>query len=260
MTKIGDGPAPVIRIVGARPNYIKMAPILRACAKCNPPIPTLLVHTGQHYDTAMNDRLFSDLDLPRPDVDLGVGSGSHAVQTAEVVKRFEPVIDSYGAQAVLVVGDVNSTMACALVATKRHVPVIHVEAGLRSNDRLMPEEINRVLTDQISDVLYTTERSAHENLAREGVDNERAVFVGNVMIDRLFANRSKAVRPEALLADAGICGTNRERLRCRYDASPVQCGQSHRAAAADQHLASCFSAIAARVCAPSTDSKEYRNP
>ena len=183
---------------------MKMAPILRACVKCNPPIPTLLVHTGQHYDTAMNDRLFSDLDLPRPDVNLGVGSGSHAVQTAEVMKRFEPVIDSYGAQAVLVVGDVNSTLACALVATKRHVPVIHVEAGLQSKDRLMPEEINRVLTDQISDVLYTTERSAHENLAREGVDHERAVFVGNVMIDSLFANRSKAVRPEALLADAGI--------------------------------------------------------
>ncbi len=204
MTTLGNGPAPVICIVGARPNYMKMAPILRACAKCNPPIPTLLVHTGQHYDTAMNDRLFSDLDLPRPDVNLGVGSGSHAVQTAEVMKRFEPVIDSYGAQAVLVVGDVNSTLACALVATKRHVPVIHVEAGLRSKDRLMPEEINRVLTDQISDVLYTTERSAHENLAREGVDPERAVFVGNVMIDSLVANRSKAVPAEALLADAGL--------------------------------------------------------
>src|SRR5690606_8351214 len=115
-----------------------------------------------------------------------------------------PVIDAHGARAVLVVGDVNSTLACALVAAKRHVPVIHVEAGLRSGDRRMPEEVNRVLTDQLSDLLYTTERSAHANLAREGIDAERAVFVGNVMIDTLMANRHKAVAPEALLAQAGL--------------------------------------------------------
>jgi UDP-N-acetylglucosamine 2-epimerase (non-hydrolysing) len=156
--------APVICIVGARPNYMKVAPIIRAFAAHQPPIPTLLVHTGQHYDPAMKDRLFADLDLPEPDVNLAVGSGSHAVQTAEVMKRFEPVIDEHGARAVLVVGDVNSTLACALVASKRHIPVVHVESGLRSNDRRMPEEINRILTDQISDVLYTTERSAHDNL------------------------------------------------------------------------------------------------
>ena len=195
---------PVICIVGARPNYMKMAPIMRAFAAHEPPIPTLLVHTGQHYDAAMNDRLFSDLDLPRADINLEVGSASHAVQTAEVMKRFEPVLDAHGASAVLVVGDVNSTLACALVAVKRHVPVVHVEAGLRCGDRRMPEEINRVLTDQISDVLYTTERSAHENLAREGVDPERAVFVGNVMIDTLLANTAKAVAPEALLSQAGL--------------------------------------------------------
>ena len=199
-----EKPAPVICIVGARPNYMKVAPIIRAFAAHNPPIPTLLVHTGQHYDPAMKDRLFADLELPEPDVNLAVGSGTHAVQTAEVMKRFEPVIDEHGASAVLVVGDVNSTLACALVASKRHIPVVHVESGLRSNDRRMPEEINRILTDQISDVLYTTERSAHDNLAREGIAPERAVFVGNVMIDSLRASLPKAVPADVLLAHAGL--------------------------------------------------------
>ncbi|WBL66092.1 non-hydrolyzing UDP-N-acetylglucosamine 2-epimerase [Thauera sp. WB-2] len=183
---------------------MKVAPIIRAFAAHNPPIRTLLVHTGQHYDPAMKDRLFADLALPEPDVNLAVGSGSHAVQTAEVMKRFEPVIDEHGARAVLVVGDVNSTLACALVASKRHIPVVHVESGLRSNDRRMPEEINRILTDQISDVLYTTERSAHDNLAREGIAPERAVFVGNVMIDSLRASLPKAVPAASLLAAAGL--------------------------------------------------------
>ena len=204
MNTSANRPAPVICIVGARPNYMKVAPIIRAFAAHNPPIPTLLVHTGQHYDPAMKDRLFADLELPEPDVNLAVGSGTHAVQTAEVMKRFEPVIDEHGASAVLVVGDVNSTLACALVASKRHIPVVHVESGLRSNDRRMPEEINRILTDQISDVLYTTERSAHDNLAREGIAPERAVFVGNVMIDSLRASLPKAVPADVLLASAGL--------------------------------------------------------
>lgn len=197
-------PAPIICVVGARPNYMKVAPIIRAFAAHRPALHTLLVHTGQHYDPAMKDRLFIDLELPEPDVNLAVGSGSHAVQTAEVMKRFEPVIDQYGARAVLVVGDVNSTLACALVAVKRNIPVIHVESGLRSNDRRMPEEINRILTDQISDLLYTTERSAHANLAREGIAEERVVFVGNVMIDSLRASLPKAVPPAELLAAAGV--------------------------------------------------------
>ena len=196
--------APVICVVGARPNYMKVAPIIRAFAAHNPPIRTLLVHTGQHYDPAMKDRLFADLELPEPDVNLAVGSGSHAVQTAEVMKRFEPVLDAHGARAVLVVGDVNSTLACALVACKRHIPVVHVESGLRSNDRRMPEEINRILTDQISDVLYTTERSAHDNLARESIPAESAVFVGNVMIDSLRASLPKAVPADVLLAQSGL--------------------------------------------------------
>ncbi|MCK0510730.1 non-hydrolyzing UDP-N-acetylglucosamine 2-epimerase [Aromatoleum buckelii] len=212
MTEPGAA-APVICVVGARPNYMKMAPIIRALAAHRPPLRTLLVHTGQHYDSAMNERLFADLDLPHPQVNLEVGSASHAVQTAEVMRRFEPVIDEHGARAVLVVGDVNSTLACALVAVKRHVPVAHVESGLRSHDRRMPEEINRILTDQISDLLYTTERSAHDNLAHEGIAPERVVFVGNVMIDSLLANLPKAVPPAGLLAAAGYA---RERIAGGY--------------------------------------------
>lgn len=195
--------APLICVVGARPNYMKLAPIMRALAARCPGLPTRLVHTGQHYDPGMNDRLFADLGLPPPDINLEVGSASHAVQTAEIMKRFEPVIEAHGARAVLVVGDVNSTLACALVASKRGVPVVHVEAGLRSFDRRMPEEINRVLTDQVADVLYTTERSAHDNLLREGIAPARIVFVGNVMIDTLRASLPKAVPADELLRAAG---------------------------------------------------------
>jgi UDP-N-acetylglucosamine 2-epimerase (non-hydrolysing) len=156
----------------------------------------LLLHTGQHYDTDMSKKLFVDLGLPQPDINLEVGSGSHAVQTAEVMKRFEPTLDEYKPSCVLVVGDVNSTLACTLVAVKKGVPVAHVEAGLRSYDRKMPEEINRLLTDQVADRLYTTERSAADNLAREGIDLARVCFAGNVMIDSVEASRAHA-RPAA---------------------------------------------------------------
>jgi UDP-N-acetylglucosamine 2-epimerase (non-hydrolysing) len=185
-------PGPIVCVVGARPNFMKMAPILRAFAAHAAAMPALLVHTGQHYDRDMSDRLFEDLRLPRPDVNLEVGSGTHAVQTAEVMRRFEPVLDEQQARAVLVVGDVNSTLACTLVAVKKGVPVVHVEAGLRSYDRAMPEEINRVLTDQVADRLYITERSAEANLMREGIAAERVCFVGNVMIDSLVDNKAQA--------------------------------------------------------------------
>jgi UDP-N-acetylglucosamine 2-epimerase (non-hydrolysing) len=187
----------IMCIVGARPNFIKIAPILQALAAHSPSLPSLLVHTGQHYDQQMSEQLFADLRLPRPDLNLEVGSGSHAVQTADVMRRFEPALDAHRPRCVLVVGDVNSTLACALVAAKKGVPVVHVEAGLRSFDRRMPEEINRVLTDQIADRLYITERSAAANLAREGIAPERVIFVGNVMIDSLRLQRPNA-RPAAM--------------------------------------------------------------
>jgi UDP-N-acetylglucosamine 2-epimerase (non-hydrolysing) len=190
---------PILCVVGARPNYMKMAPLLRAF-RAQARLPSaVLVHTGQHYDPMLNDRLFEDLSLPRPDVNLEVGSATHALQTAEVMRRFEPVLDEYRPSCVVVVGDVNSTLACALVAVKKAVPVAHVEAGLRSFDRTMPEEINRVLTDQIAQLLYTTERSAHDNLAREGIPAERMHFAGNVMIDSLLSLRSRAVPPAKTL-------------------------------------------------------------
>lgn len=197
-------PGPVMCIVGARPNFMKMAPILRALAAHQPPLPALLVHTGQHYDASMSDKLFADLRLPKPDINLEVGSGSHAVQTAEVMRRFEPALDEHRPACVLVVGDVNSTLACALVAVKKNVPVVHVEAGLRSYDRKMPEEVNRVLTDQIADRLYTTERSAQANLVREGVDAARVCFSGNVMIDSLLDNRAAARPAAATLQEHGL--------------------------------------------------------
>jgi UDP-N-acetylglucosamine 2-epimerase (non-hydrolysing) len=194
---------PIVCVVGARPNYMKMAPLLAAFARY-PRLPrAILVHTGQHYDAALNRDLFVELQLPAPDLNLEVGSGSHAVQTAEVMRRFEPLIDDYDPCAVVVVGDVNSTLACSLVAAKKAVPVAHVEAGLRSFDRSMPEEVNRVLTDQIADVLYTTERSAAVNLAREGIAADRVKFVGNVMIDSLRAHLPRAVPPAETLRGAG---------------------------------------------------------
>jgi UDP-N-acetylglucosamine 2-epimerase (non-hydrolysing) len=183
---------PVICVVGARPNFMKMAPILRALREHQPPWPLLLVHTGQHYDKDMSDRLFEDLKLPRPDINLEVGSASHAVQTAEVMRRFEPILDEHQPSCVVVVGDVNSTLACTLVAVKKAIPVAHVEAGLRSYDRAMPEEINRILTDQMADRLYTTERTAEHNLKLEGIAGDRVCFAGNVMIDSLLYSRTHA--------------------------------------------------------------------
>jgi UDP-N-acetylglucosamine 2-epimerase (non-hydrolysing) len=174
--------APILCIVGARPNFMKIAPIMAAFGSPGSVVPARLVHTGQHYDTDE------------------VGSGTHAAQTAEIMRRFEPVVDRERPSAVLVVGDVNSTIACALVAAKKGVPVIHVEAGLRSFDRTMPEEINRVLTDQLSELLFTTERAAHDNLAREGVDASRIHFVGNVMIDTLRMHLPRAT-PAAKVFD-----------------------------------------------------------
>src|SRR5919197_2953514 len=170
----------LVAVVGARPNFMKIAPIMWEIGR-RPGVEAALVHTGQHYDEKMSKLFFEELRIPRPDVDLGVGSGSHAVQTAEVMKRFEPVVLEQKPDAVVVVGDVNSTIACALTAVKLGVRVAHVESGLRSFDRTMPEEINRVLTDAISRWLFVTEPSGLDNLRKEGVPQENIFFVGNVM-------------------------------------------------------------------------------
>ena len=195
-------------VVGARPNFMKAAPILKAVREFNAirgewteSIVPILVHTGQHYDWQMSDAFFADLQLPPPDVFLGAGSGSHAAQTAEIMKRFEPVLVARMPDALLVVGDVNSTLACALVAAKLAVKrprIAHVEAGLRSFDRSMPEEINRMLTDQISDLLFVSEESGLRNLRAEGIPADRIYFVGNTMIDSLREYESQAELSSAL--------------------------------------------------------------
>ena len=180
----------ILNVVGARPNFMKIAPLMSAYRR-NEAIEPLLIHTGQHYDENMSRLFFHDLGIPEPDFNLEVGSGSHAVQTAEIMKSFEPVVLRSRPDAVLVVGDVNGTIACGLVAVKLGVPLVHVEAGLRSGDRTMPEEINRVLTDAISDVLFCTEQSGVDNLAREGIGAEKAFLVGNLMVDSLLNHRER---------------------------------------------------------------------
>ena len=184
-------------VCGARPNFMKIAPLMAAFAKTGW-IQTILVHTGQHYDEKMSKLFFSELGIPEPDINLEVGSGSHASQTAEIIRRFEPVVLQHQPDWVVVVGDVNSTIACALVACKLGVKVAHVEAGLRSFDRTMPEEINRLLTDSISDLLLVSEPSGVENLMREGVANGKVHFVGNVMIDTLMRHRARADQSKIL--------------------------------------------------------------
>jgi UDP-N-acetylglucosamine 2-epimerase (non-hydrolysing) len=190
-------PLHIVHVVGARPNFMKIAPILAACAG-RPGLRSTLVHTGQHYDETMSRLFFEELRIPRPDVNLEVGSGSHAQQTGAVLQRFEPILLEMRPDLVLVVGDVNSTLACSLAAVKLGIPVAHVEAGLRSFDRTMPEEINRILTDAIADLLFVTEASGMANLEREGVDPSRVHLVGNVMIDTLLSHRDAAARSDAV--------------------------------------------------------------
>lgn len=184
----------VLLIAGARPNFMKVAPIYAEMNRRDSEFAPMIVHTGQHYDAAMSDAFFDDLGMPKPDIHLGVGSGSHAVQTAKIMTEFEPVVLEQKPDWVLVVGDVNSTIACALVCAKLGVKVAHVEAGLRSRDRTMPEEINRILTDAISDLLFTTSQDADENLKAEGVAADKIRFVGNVMIDSLLEHLRLAER------------------------------------------------------------------
>ena len=192
----------ILSVVGARPNFMKIAPIVWEL-KNFPDIQHFLVHSGQHYDELLSGSFFADLDLPNPDLNLEVGSGSHAVQTAEIMKRLEPVLLEYKPHLVLVVGDVNSTIAGALTAVKLGIDVAHVEAGLRSFDMAMPEEINRKLTDAISKLLFVTEESGVKNLRREGMPDNRIFLVGNVMIDCLLRYRQVAER-SAILDRLGL--------------------------------------------------------
>ena len=184
-------------VAGARPNFMKIAPLVSAAERLGG-FELSIVHTGQHYDTAMSELFFDELRIPPPDVNLGVGSGSHASQTAAIMTGFEQMVLKQRPEVVIVVGDVNSTIACALVAVKLGIAVAHVEAGLRSFDRAMPEEINRMLTDTISDFLFVTEKSAVDNLNREGVDPAKVHFTGNVMIDTLLAFRERAMASDVL--------------------------------------------------------------
>lgn len=186
------GKIKIINVAGARPNFMKIAPIVAEMNKHPEKIDHLLVHTGQHYAKIMSKVFFDDLELPVPDINLEVGSGSHAEQTGLVMARIEKVLLEQKPDLILVVGDVNSTLSCSLTAAKMCIPVVHVEAGLRSFDRTMPEEINRIVTDSISDYLFTTCKEADENLKKEGVPQEKIFFVGNVMIDSLLKHRKKA--------------------------------------------------------------------
>ena len=210
---IGDigvtGPVKILLVAGARPNFIKIAPLMRALAKRRHHFHTKLVHTGQHYDASMSESFFEELGIPAPDFRLEVGSHSHAEQTARIMMAFEAVCCAEKPQLVVVVGDVNSTLACSLVAKKLKIDVAHVEAGLRSGDREMPEEINRIVTDSISDWLFVTEPSGLDNLKREGHEAARIHLVGNVMIDNLFYQQRRLARyppngqAEALRAELG---------------------------------------------------------
>jgi UDP-N-acetylglucosamine 2-epimerase (non-hydrolysing) len=204
----------IVNVVGARPNFMKISPIIRAIdshnkriqssrGKNNSIFDSMLVHTGQHYDYKMSRVFFDELEIPKPDIHLGIGSGSHAEQTGNVMIAFEKILLKTKPDLVLVVGDVNSTFSCALAAAKLHIPVAHVEAGLRSFDRLMPEEINRVLTDAISDFLFTPSVDADENLLNEGISSEKIFRVGDVMVDSLLFNLDKA-KASTILKDLGL--------------------------------------------------------
>jgi len=224
----------LLLIVGARPNFMKIAPIIREIKRVNSfhlspfPFRHLLVHTGQHYDYEMSKVFFEDLELPEPDIYLGVGSGTHAEQTGKVMIEFEKVLIKEKPDLVIVVGDVNSTLACALASVKLDIPVAHVEAGLRSFDRTMPEEINRLLTDQLSDFLFTTSTDADENLKKEGIPKDKIFLVGNVMIDSLLYNLEKAKQSSILYKLGLTCFNQRNQTNQTDQINPYVLLTLHR--------------------------------
>jgi len=198
----------ILHVVGARPNFMKIAPIMKEMSKFPGKFTQVLVHTGQHYDHDMSKSFFNDLGLPKPDILLGENSGTHAEQTANIMIQFEKVCIKENPDLVVVVGDVNSTVAAALVASKLNIPIAHVEAGLRSFDRSMPEEINRMLTDQVSDFLFTTCEDANKNLLNEGIASKKIFFVGNVMIDSLIEHL-KLAKNSRILEDLKLIKQNK---------------------------------------------------
>ena len=206
-------------IVGARPNMMKVAPLLAELRR-HEDFEPVLVHTGQHYDYSMSQVFFDQLGVPPPDYNLDVGSGTHYAQTAEIMRKFGELVQQDRPDMVVVAGDVNSTIACALVAAKERIPVAHLEAGLRSFDRSMPEEINRILTDAVADLLFTTEESANRNLANEGIDSGKVFFVGNLMIDSLVS-ALKVARQSCLRSELGL---EWKTLRRAYAASSFERG------------------------------------
>lgn len=208
----------IVSIVGARPNFMKVAPFCRALA-AYPQVEHVLVHTGQHYDVRMSEQFFKELDIPSPDINLEIGSGSHAEQVGRTMMAFEKVVREEKPDWVVVLGDVNATIACSVTAKKEHVKCAHIEAGLRSRDMDMPEEINRLVTDRLSDLLFTPDRLSNANLKAEGVPDDRIKFVGNIMIDTLERERSKAealdlndvISENALEESAGAAAVARDR-------------------------------------------------
>jgi UDP-N-acetylglucosamine 2-epimerase (non-hydrolysing) len=188
----------IVSVVGARPNFLKVAPLHRQFAQIPRQIKSILVHTGQHYDFSMSESFFQDLELPQPHYHLGIGSGTHSTQTARIMTRFEKVIRSERVDGVVVFGDVNSTLACALVCAKERIPLAHVESGLRSFDMSMPEEVNRKLTDQVSDLLFVSEQAGVDNLSREGIPIGSIHLVGNIMIDELIRSLEKSSQSPVL--------------------------------------------------------------
>ena len=199
----------ILTVVGARPNFMKAAPLLRELEK-SPKINSLLVHTGQHYDKNMSDVFFDDLDIQKPDYLFNIGSGNQSYQTGKIMEKFEDVCTKFNPDLVIVLGDINSTMACSIVAKKLHIKLAHIEAGLRSNDKNMPEEINRLITDSISDFFFITEKSAEKNLIKEGHDKDKIFFVGNLMIDSLHYGLGKIKNlPNAKDSDYGLITLHR---------------------------------------------------
>ncbi|HXW72828.1 MAG TPA: UDP-N-acetylglucosamine 2-epimerase (non-hydrolyzing) [Methylocella sp.] len=205
----------ILCVGGARPNFVKLAPIIAALDE-HPACEAVILHTGQHYDAQMSSIFFDELGIRKPDLSLDIGSASHAVQTAKIMIRVDEILDDRRPSLVLVVGDVNSTLAAALVAKKKNIPIAHVEAGLRSFDETMPEEINRIITDRLSDILYTTEAEAEFNLKREGIDPSRIVFAGNVMIDSLRNCLPRATPFEVTMRRAGASDDFMARARSGY--------------------------------------------